>query len=483
MTFFSRLTERVKEADSLLCVGLDPHAIELPEPTVDALYSFCLRIIEATQTSAAAYKPNIAFFEAFGAAGFSTLQKVIAEIPAAIPVILDAKRGDIASSALGYAQAAFSQLKAHAITINPYLGKDAVQPFLNDAEHGAFLLCKTSNPGAADFQDLWVVDSQIGSRKIHLYERVALLAQEWNLNDNLGVVVGATQPESLRQVRQLAPDLWILAPGAGAQGGDLEDAVQAGLRQDGMGLLVPVARGISQAADPHKAAEEIRQQINQLRELRQSKPGKPVKVISKNKLQEDFAHLADGLLEAGCIKFGQFTLKSGLISPIYIDLRQLVSFPRLLEEVAGAYLPIFQGLAFDRLAGVPYAALPIATAISIQGGWPLIYPRKEAKSYGTQAEIEGLFHAGERIVIVDDLTTTGSSKLETIEKLTSAGLNVTDIVVLIDRQSGAQEALKEAGFQLHSVTSLSTLLDYYEQNHKVPAEQIALVREFISASR
>src|SRR5689334_915937 len=162
------------------------------------------------------------------------------------------------------------------------------------------------------------------------------------------------------------------------------------------------------------------------------------------------AALADGLLEAGCIKFGQFTLKSGLTSPIYIDLRQLVTYPALLSKVAQAYLPVLKQLQFDRLAGLPYAAIPIATAISLQGNYPMIYPRKEVKTYGTKAEIEGQYQAGETAVVIDDLTTTGGSKFEGIEKLTSAGLKVRDVVVLVDRQSGAKESLEQAGLQLHA---------------------------------
>ena len=156
--------------------------------------------------------------------------------------------------------------------------------------------------------------------------------------------------------------------------------------------------------------------------------------------------LADRLLAAGCVRFGQFTLKSGLQSPICLDVRQLISNPSLLADAGNAYVELLHNLRFDRLVALPYAALPIASAISLAGGWPMIYPRKEAKAYGTGAEIEGGFAAGERAVVIDDLATTGGSKFEAIEKLAAAGLEIEDVVVLVDRQSGAAEALAAAGY-------------------------------------
>ena len=192
-----------------------------------------------------------------------------------------------------------------------------------------------------------------------------------------------------------------------------------------------------------------------------------------------FSSLADGLLSAGCIKFGEFTLKSGLKSPIYIDLRQIISHPKLLAEVAQAYLPILSMLQFSRIAGLPYAAIPIATAISLAGNYPMIYPRKEAKSYGTKAEIEGEYHAGETVVVIDDLATTGGSKFEAIEKLTGAGLVVKDVVVLVDRQSGAKESLARAGYSMHAVLTIGQLLEYWEANGKVEKDKIEETRKFL----
>ena len=196
-------------------------------------------------------------------------------------------------------------------------------------------------------------------------------------------------------------------------------------------------------------------------------------------LNPNLASLADGLLSAGCIKFGEFTLKSGLKSPIYIDLRQIITYPKLLEQVGAAYLPLLKELKFDRLAGLPYAAIPIATAVSLQGNYPMIYPRKEVKAYGTKAEIEGEYHAGEIALVIDDLATTGGSKFEAIEKLTAVGLAVKDVVVLVDRQSGAKESLEQAGYSMHSVLTIKQMLEHWESTGKVEKDKIEATRRFL----
>jgi orotidine 5'-phosphate decarboxylase subfamily 2 len=255
----------------------------LEEPTAASALDFCLRIVKQTAPYAAAFKPNAAFFEIFGPEGWTVLKGVIEAIDAEsrrlgsmIPVILDAKRGDIASTAEAYAKSAFEQLGAHAITLNPYLGKDSIEPYIGETEKGVFLLCKTSNPGASDLQDLQVTtnDGQqtaaVGRRSsvVPLHEHVAYLAQQWNVKNNIGLVVGATQPEALARVRAAAPDLWFLSPGVGAQGGDLAVALKSGLRPDSKGMLINVSRSIARAEKPGPAAAELRDEIlNIKREL------------------------------------------------------------------------------------------------------------------------------------------------------------------------------------------------------------------------
>ena len=270
-SFFSLLERRVDDCSSLLCVGLDPHPDDLKARAAAEAQSFCIALVRATAPYAAAFKPNAAFFEIYGAEGWVALKHVIDAVGeesqrrgSHIPVILDAKRGDIASTAQAYASAAFDSLGADAITVSPYLGGDSVEPFLRNPEKGAFLLCKTSNPGSRDLQDLRIQGEDGQSQALYL--RVASLARAWNAHQNLGLVVGATFPDTLREIRATAPGLWILAPGIGAQGGELEAAMQAGLRTDAMGLLISVSRGISRAPDPAAAAAELRDLIAEIRQ-------------------------------------------------------------------------------------------------------------------------------------------------------------------------------------------------------------------------
>jgi orotidine-5'-phosphate decarboxylase len=244
MSFFDRLADRIERVDSVVSVGLDPDPDRIPEHLADhdlPRWAFNRRIIDATHDHAACYKPNVAFYE--DADGWRALRETIAYAHGKdVPVLLDAKRGDIGNTARQYAA-----LLDHgdAITANPYMGRDSLEPFLERADKGVFLLCRTSNPGGADIQDLELASGE------PVYERVAALADTWNRNGNVGLVVGATAPEELEAIREIVPDIPFLVPGVGAQGGDAEAAVEHGLA-DGVGL-VNSSRGIIFAGEDRGA--------------------------------------------------------------------------------------------------------------------------------------------------------------------------------------------------------------------------------------
>jgi orotidine-5'-phosphate decarboxylase len=256
-----KLEARMDASDSLLCVGLDPEPSRLPERFRSErfpLFTFCREIVDTTARFACAFKPNTAFFEATGAQGWEELQMLFQHLREAHPevfTICDAKRGDIGNTNVGYMQAIFDRLGADAVTLHPYLGGEAMAPFLEREDRASILLCRTSNPGAAELQDL-VIDGK------PLWERVAeRVHAEWNTRGNCMLVVGATWPDEMRRLRQMAPDMPFLVPGIGAQGGDLAAVIAAGLRADGKGLCISSSRAILYAESPAKAAESTRDAI------------------------------------------------------------------------------------------------------------------------------------------------------------------------------------------------------------------------------
>lgn len=454
MSFFDRLAATACRNNSLVCVGLDPTEAWFPADfgfVTNPILQLNRQLVDATNDLVCAYKLNFAFYEAEGLGGLDSLRLTIDYIKARdIPVILDVKRGDIGSTSEAYARAAFEVWNADAVTVNPYLGGDSIAAFTSWDDRGVFVLCHTSNPGAQDFQTLTCGNEP-------LYVQVARQATNWSKNANVGLVMGATYPEALTIVRRTAPELWLLVPGVGSQGGDLEASLAAGLWPNGLGMIFNSSRGICLASNPREAARELRDRINAVRDQLQDENRRPGPAISG--LDVTIEMLVLKLADIGAVCFGEFKLKSGQISPVYIDLRLLASYPDVLALVATTYAHLLSGLNFERIAAIPYAALPIGTAVAMRTNQPLIYPRKEVKSYGTRRPIEGAYVAGERVVVLDDLITTGASKLETIKPLEDAGLEVEDIVVLIDRQGGGEEELARAGYRLHSVLTLTEILD------------------------
>lgn len=261
MKFIEKLNNAVTKNRSLVCVGLDTSPELIPAGMT--VYDFNKAIIDATADLVCAYKPNIAFYEAQGEKGPEALYKTAQHVPANIPIIIDAKRGDIGNTSAAYAKALFEYFNFDASTVSPYLGFDSLEPFLKYKDKGVFILCRTSNKGAADFQSLLC---QYEGKSLPLYEIVALKASQWNTNKNVGLVVGATYPEELKTIRQAHPDLPILIPGVGAQGGDLELAIRYGIDAQNRGILINSSRGIIYAGKGKDFADAARQAARTLRD-------------------------------------------------------------------------------------------------------------------------------------------------------------------------------------------------------------------------
>ena len=264
MNFIEKLAQAGKKNNSLLCVGLDTDPALLPEKI--GVYEFNKAIIDATADLVCAYKPNIAFYEAMGNAGMDALKKTRDYIPEEIPVIIDAKRGDIGNTAKAYAQSLFDRFNFDAMTASPYLGYDSLEPFIKYRDRGIFILCRTSNTGAEDFQSLSVKTD--GGEKM-LFEIVAEKVNGWNKSGNLGLVVGATYPEELKLIRERYPEMLLLIPGVGAQGGELLQVVKYGVDAKRQRTIINSSRqilyaskGKDFAAAARQAAQDLRDKIN-----------------------------------------------------------------------------------------------------------------------------------------------------------------------------------------------------------------------------
>jgi len=497
--FFQKLERRISTCHSHLCIGLDPHPgidiLPSDENPYDAAYTFCKTIIDATSPHAAAFKPNAAFFESLGPRGLETLQRVIKLIPSDIPILLDNKRGDIGSTATAYAHASY-QIGADAVTLSPLMGWDSVSPFVTGsyASKGAFLLCKTSNPGSEDLQTLPI---QTTGRP--LYHHIAKLATQWSSQHNapLGLVVGATDPKAVKNIRCAAPNIWILAPGIGAQGGPLEEVCRVGRNAEGSGILFPVSRGVSRSEDPQKAAEALKESI-QIALKSPPTPGNKEEILAPH--QKEFLTM---VIQRGILKFGSFVLKSGRTSPYFFnaglfcmgdDMAQLAAFYARTIVNSSSLMNDDQAPKFDVLFGPAYKGIALGAIVAmalytnhgINVGFT--YNRKEAKSHGEGGKLVGAPMEGKRILIIDDVITAGTAIRESHTMLTQInGAEIVGVVIALDRAekralddplSAVQAVQRDLSIDVISVVGLQELQIYLDQQDEQDEKIKSDVREY-----
>jgi orotidine 5'-phosphate decarboxylase subfamily 2 len=510
--FFDKILNRAKSIHSLLCVGLDPHISELKldkdsinneSDKCDAAYSFCKTIIDATAEYAVAYKPNAAFFESLGPNdGMKTLMRVSKYIRETydIPILLDCKRGDIGSTAAAYAESSYEHLYADGVTLSPLMGWDSIAPFVTDKylDKGAFLLCKTSNPGS---NDVLTLETKKNNQRSRLYEEIASLTKQYTVEHGagLGLVVGATDIDALRNTRKTAgDDVWILAPGVGFQGGDLEGTLEAALNSDGYGLLIPISRGISRAENIGEKAKEYRDLMNNARESILSNR-KSTCTSEVAQYQREFIEFS---LQLGVLKFGSFVLKSGRTSPYFFNAGLFCNGGALYKLgqayadsiIASKALKNDSGdIAFDIIFGPAYKGISlgaiVASALYEKYGVDVgfAYNRKEAKDHGEGGKLVGASMEGKRILIVDDVITAGTAIRESVEMLRTISAIPVGVSIALDRAekrsledpvSAVQSVVRDLNIPVISIVSLPQLQGFLRENTKYGEETLASVSEY-----
>lgn len=475
MNFFEKLNGAIAHNHSLLFVGLDPNPEMMPSryyeqggkgSIIEGLWDWLQDQIAQTAELVCAYKPTLGFYTALGAPGMELLQKTLTAIPAHIPIILDAKHGDLNTSTI-LARTVFEEWLLDGITLSPYTGQDHIAPFLVYPGKAVFVLCCTSNPTAIALQEYPTTESP-------LYLQVVKEAKNWGTPEQLGLEVGTTSPEVLARIRAAAPERVILARSIWAEGGgNLSQILAAGLDTNGDGLLIPVPLEMLVSEHPASAIEPLREEVNQarsqiIREGSSCDLWMPDVCLLNQHPQQD---LILQLYDIGCILFGNFVQASGATFPYYIDLRKIISNPQIFHQILSAYADILKDLTFERIAGIPYGSLPTATGLALRLNYPMIFPRKEVKAHGTRRVIEGNFHPGETVVVVDDILISGKSAIEGAEKIKSVGLKVNDIVVFMDHEQGVKDRLKANGYRAHSVLTISEITETLYQAGRINEEQ------------
>ncbi|SKB14326.1 Bifunctional enzyme PyrF/PyrE (Includes: Orotidine 5'-phosphate decarboxylase; Orotate phosphoribosyltransferase) [Planktothrix sp. PCC 11201] len=483
MNFFNQLLAAIEQQNSLLYVALEPdpdsHIFEtvncegIDGDSADILeqwQNWLGFVIRETAEFVCAYKLSLGFYLSLGIPGLKLLEKILKVIPPNIPIILDAKYSDLNSST-AFARFVFEDLKVGACTLTPYAGLDQVAPFLVYPDQAVFISCATANPSASIIQEY-------PQSQQPLYLELVKVAQTWGTPEQLGLFVGMV-PDMLAKIRQAAPEQFILLEGDVAEENDLMDVddltpiLAAGLSLNGDRLLLPIPPKLLEKETIGTGIKQLREQINI--ERQQVIRGNPTCDLWLPDVcflrHQPHRDLILQLYDIGCIIFGDHVQSSGETFPYYIDLRRIISTPQIFHQIVGAYGDILETLSFDRIAGIPYGSLPTATGLSLRLQRPMIFPRKEVKAYGAGRLIEGHFQPGETIVVVDDILITGNSVIQGAEKLKSAGLNVHDIVVLIDHERGVKERLKDNNYQAHAVLTLSEIAETLYEANRITEEQ------------
>jgi uridine monophosphate synthetase len=483
MNFFDKLSQTIARHQSLLFVGLDPNPELLPDrfryPNdpghFNGLQDWLLSVIAATADRVCAYKPTLGFYEALGAGGLTLLEAILQAVPPEVPVILDAKHSDLNTSTL-LAQTAFAHWQVDAITVTAYAGQDLIAPFLVYPSKAVFVLCSTANASAIVLQTYPHPDTP-------LYLHIIQESKHWGTPEQLGLEIGTTLPDVLARVRSIAPERLILARSIWAnpislapesRAAFLMQMLSAGLNPNGEGLLLPVPQDWLASEQLSEQVKSLRQAVNQSRSQIGQQGSSCNLWLSNVPTSDQHPHqdLILQLFDIGCILFGEFVQASGAVFPYYIDLRKIISNPQIFHQILNAYSEILQTLQFDRIAGIPYGSLPTATGLALRLNRPMIFPRKEVKAHGTRRVIEGNFHPGETVVVVDDILISGKSAIEGAEKLRSAGLNVENIVVFLDHERGVKDRLRQHGYQAHAVLTLSEIATTLHRVGRITAEQL-----------
>ena len=482
MNFFAKLNQAIAKNNSLLVVGLDPNPEMMPsrgegeigsKETInlsDRLQAWLEWVIEETSDRICAYKPTLGFYQALGVAGLELLDRILTKIPNHIPVILDAKHSDLNTSTV-FAHTSFAQWQVDAVTLSPYAGQDHAAPFLVYADKAVFILCHTSNPGAFALQEYPHPDNPF-------YLEVVKQVQSWGTMEQLYLEVGTNNPDIIGKIRAVAPERTILLRSIWAEGTDFSQILQAGFDRNGEGLLIPIPQDLLSTDNLAQQLEKLNQEVQETRskliqigstcELWTSN----VCLFNKHPHQELILQLFD----IGCLLFGEYVQASGATFSYYIDLRKIISNPQLFNQVIKAYAEILKNLTFDRIAGIPYGALPTATGLALNLHRPMIFPRKEVKAHGTRRLIEGNFNPGEKVVVVDDILISGKSVMEGAAKLESADLQIEDIVVFIDHEGGVKDRLAQNGYRAHSVLTISEITETLYEAGRITPEQYQTVK-------